>query len=210
MLLNPKVEKYLIDGCMRCPLGGTPQCKVLPWRKIIEHLRQAVLNSDLTEELKWGIPVYTHNGRNIVNIAALKDSVVVGFYKGALMEDTYKLLEQQGRVQSARIIRISDLEKLYQVEKVLLDYIKEAIELEISGKKVPTVGISEPLPEELILAFENDFLFKESFFALTPGRQRGYILHFSQPKNASTRIARIEKHKQNILMGKGMHDDYKK
>lgn len=206
--LNPLVDKYLIDGCMRCKYGGTPQCKVLNWTEELEALRQIVLETGLTEEIKWGVPVYTHKGKNIVNVSALKESANMGFYKGAIMKDSHQILEQQGNIQSARIIRFTDVARIHELKEVLKAYVLEAIAIEESGKKVETVKNPEPVPEELLQAFDEDPAFKKAFFALTPGRQRGYIIHFSQPKQTTTRMGRIEKNKQRILDGVGFHDRY--
>jgi uncharacterized protein YdeI (YjbR/CyaY-like superfamily) len=162
----------------------------------------------LKEEIKWGVPVYTLHGRNIVTVNALKASANLGFYKGAIMNDPHKILEQQGNIQSARLIRFTEVGKIKALENVLKSYLLEAIAIEESGKKLETVKNPEPLPEELVQAFEKDAAFKKAFFALTPGRQRGYIIHFSQPKQSQTRIGRIEKHKGQILNGVGLHDKY--
>jgi len=206
--LNPQVDKYLVDGCMRCKYGGTPQCKVLTWTEELETLRQIVLETGLTEEIKWGVPVYTQNGKNIVTVNALKDSANIGFYKGAIMKDSHKILEQQGNIQSARIIRFTDVERINKIKDILKSYVLEAIEIEKSGKKVETVKNPEPIPEELLQAFEDDAAFENAFYALTPGRQRGYIIYFSQPKQSATRISRIEKYKEQIFNGVGLHDKY--
>ena len=207
--LNPLVDKYLIDGCMRCKYGGTPQCKVLNWTEELETLRQIVLETGLMEEIKWGVPVYTLDGKNIVNISALKDSANIGFFKGAIMKDNHKILEQQGNIQAARLIRFTNVAKIEKLKDVLKAYILEAITIEESGKKVVTVKNPESIPEELLQAFEDDTAFENAFYALTPGRQRGYIIYFSQPKQSATRIGRIEKYKEQILNGVGLHDHYK-
>lgn len=207
--LNPLVDKYLVDGCMRCKYGGTPQCKVLTWTEELESLRQIVLETGLEEEIKWGVPVYTKNGRNIVTVNALKESANIGFYKGAIMTDSHKILEQQGNIQSARLIRFTDAAKIKKLKDVLKTYVLEAIALEESGKKVETVKNPEPIPDELLQRFKDDPAFKSAFYSLTPGRQRGYIIHFSQPKQSATRIGRIEKYKEQIFNGIGLHDKYK-
>lgn len=207
--LNPQVDNYLIDGCMRCKYGGTPQCKVNNWREELELLRQIVLETGLKEEIKWGVPVYTHNGKNIVTVNALKESANIGFYKGAIMKDEHKILERQGNIQASRIIRFTDVEQITKLKNELKEYVLEAIDIEKSGKKVETVKNPEPVPEELIEAFKEDPAFKKAFYALTPGRQRGYIIHFSQPKQSQTRVSRIEKYKQQIFNGVGLHDKYK-
>nr|WP_293012444.1 DUF1801 domain-containing protein [Mongoliibacter sp.] len=207
--MNPKIDKYLIDGCMRCKYGGTPQCKVLSWVQELELLRQIVLDTGLKEEIKWGVPVYTYDGKNIVTVNALKDSANIGFFKGAIMKDTHKILKQQGNIQSARLIRFSDVDSINELKDILKVYILEAIAIEKSGEKVKIVKNPEPIPEELLQAFDEDSSFKKAFFSLTPGRQRGYNIHFSQPKQAKTRIARIAKYKKQIKAGVGLHDNYK-
>lgn len=206
--LNPGVDKYLIDGCMRCKYGGTPLCKVNNWKEELEMIRQIVLETGLKEEIKWGAPVYTHQGKNIVSVAALKESANIGFFKGALLSDNHKILIQQGNLQSDRIIKFTGTEEIKKLENILKSYISEAIAIEESGQKVIFQKNPEPVPEELLQVFEQDPMFKKAFYALTPGRQRGYIIYFSQPKIAQTRIGRIEKYRQQILNGIGINDKY--
>jgi uncharacterized protein YdeI (YjbR/CyaY-like superfamily) len=191
---------------MRCKYGGTPKCKVLNWVGELKLLRTLVLSTGLSEEIKWGIPVYTYNGKNIVTINALKASANIGFFKGVLLKDEHKLLQQQGNIQSSRIIRFTEIKQIVEVKDKLLAYINEAIQLEISGKKITYKKNPEPIPEELTNAFKQDSAFKKAFYSLTPGRQRGYIIYFSQPKQSLTRIGRIEKLKSRILDGLGMND----
>lgn len=207
--LNPQVDKYLVDGCMRCKYGATPRCKVNFWKEELVLLRHIVLESGLTEEIKWGVPVYTHNGKNVMSVSALKESAVLSFFKGQLLSDPHKILQQQGNIQSGRIIRFTDHQTIADLLQVLKEYIAEAIEIEKSGKKVEIIKNQEPLPDELLEEFENDPVFKKAFYALTPGRQRGYIVYFSQPKQSQTRIGRIEKYRQQILNGIGMNDEYR-
>lgn len=207
--LNPQVDKYLLDGCMRCKYGGTPQCKVHNWREELEMLRQIVLETGLTEEIKWGAPVYTHKGKNIVSVGALKESVNIGFFKGVLLTDKHKILQQQGNLQSDRIVKFTNVKDIEKIKDVLKAYVLEAIEIEESGKKVEFKKNPEPIPDELLDAFEQDPAFNKAFYALTAGRQRGYIIHFSQPKQSQTRIGRIEKYKEQIFNGIGLNDKYK-
>lgn len=204
--LNPLVNKYLAEGCMRCKYGATPKCKVHPWREALELLRQIVLETGLKEEIKWSVPVYTHEGKNIVSVSALKDSANISFFKGVLLKDPKKILQQQGNLQSGRIIRFTNTADIKKLTTALKAYITEAVAVEESGQKVLYKRNPEPVPEELIQAFKADPVLKQAFHALTPGRQRGYIILFSQPKQEQTRIARIEKYKQQILQGKGIND----
>lgn len=207
--LNPQVDKYLLDGCMRCNYGGTPQCKVNNWREELELLRQIVLETGLTEEIKWGAPVYTHKGKNIVSVGALKESANIGFFKDVLLTDTFKILQQQGSLQSDRIIKFTNVHDIEKVKDVLKAYVLEAIAIEESGKKVEFKKNPEPIPAELLEIFEQDPSFEKAFYDLTPGRQRGYIIHFSQPKQSLTKIGRINKYKEQIFNGIGLNDKYR-
>lgn len=206
--MKPSVDKYLINGCMRCKYGGTPQCKVLNWVEELELLRQIVLETGLIEEIKWGVPVYTQNGKNIVTINALKESANIGFFKGVLLTDKSRILQQQGNLQSDRIIKFTNSANIEKLTNTLKEYILEAIEVEESGKKVKFKKNPEPIPDELLDAFEQDPVFKKAFYDLTLGRQRGYIIHFTQPKQSQTRIGRIEKYKEQIFNGIGLNDKY--
>lgn len=152
------------------------------------------------------MPVYTQNGKNILSVAALKEFVTVGFFKGVLLTDSQNTLQQQGNIQSGRIMKFKSTADVRSLTAVLKSYINEAVAIEAAGKKVVLKRNPEPIPEELIQAFDQDPAFERAFYALTPGRQRGYIIHFSQPKQAQTRIARIEKYKQQIVDGLGLHD----
>jgi uncharacterized protein YdeI (YjbR/CyaY-like superfamily) len=205
-LPNPLVDKYLLDGCMRCKYGATPQCKVHNWHDELVLLRALLQSTGLIEEIIWGSPVFTLNGKNVISLGVLKDCCVLGFFKGALLSDPHQILEQQGNIQAARIIRFTDTEKIQRLEKSIREYISEAIDFESQGLKVQTVKNPEPLPEELIATLEADPELKTAFYALTLGRQRGYIIHFSQPKQAQTRFSRIAKQRERILQGFGFHD----
>jgi uncharacterized protein YdeI (YjbR/CyaY-like superfamily) len=191
---------------MRCKYGGTPKCKVLNWVVELELLRHIVLETGLTEEIKWGVPVYTHKSKNVVTVNALKESANIGFFKGVLLTDKHKLLQQQGNLQSNRIIRFNNTDDIEAIKGVLKSYIKEAISIEESGQKVIFKKNPEPIPDELVRFFKKDPAFKKAFFALTDGRQRGYVIYFSQAKQTQTRIRRIEKYKEQIFSGKGLSD----
>lgn len=202
------IETYFLEGCGRCSLGGTPECKVHTWAKELKLLRNLLLECGLTEEVKWGQPCYTYNNHNIIILSTLKDACILSFLKGALMSDEAKLLVSQGEnVQSGRIIRFTDFRDIIKLENTLKDYVFEAIEIEKAGLKVVMKKTEDfPVPEELIQKFEENPSFKDAFYALTPGRQRGYLLHFAAPKQSKTRETRIEKYVPLIFNGKGMHD----
>jgi uncharacterized protein YdeI (YjbR/CyaY-like superfamily) len=209
--MNPQVDKYLVDGCMRCKFGGTPNCKVNNWEKELEELRKIVIKSALVEELKWGMPCYTLNNKNILMISAFKEYACISFFKGVLLKDKEKMLAAHGESsQSARMIKYTNSIQIKQQSNIIRAYIEEAIEIENSGKKVEFKKNLEPIPEELMVEFNKDLKFKKAFHELTPGRQRGYIIYFSQPKSTQSKLNRIEKCRENILNGIGLNDRYSK
>ena len=206
--MNPKIDNYLAEGCGRCPLGGTPNCKVHNWQKELKKLRMIVLECGLTEELKWGAPCYTFKQSNVAMVAALKESCVISFFKGVLLNDAEGILDKPGEnTQADRVIRFTDVREIVELETTLKAYIYEAIEVEKAGLKVNFKKDAEPMPEELKNALDENPDLKAAFETLTPGRQRGYIIHFSQPKQSKTRASRIEKCIPQILAGKGLYDD---
>ena len=205
--MNPKVDQYLLDGCMRCKYGGTPKCKVNNWINELEELRKIVIKSGLVEELKWGMPCYTSNNKNILMISAFKDYACISFFKGVLLKDKEKLLVAHGEnSQSVRIIKYTNSDQIIQQTRLIKTYIKEAIEIEKLGLKIEHRNNELVLPEELINQFKKNARFKKAFNGLTPGRQRAYNLFFSAAKQAATRETRIEKYKKQILDGKGIND----
>lgn len=205
--MTTDVNTYLAEGCGRCALGGTPDCKVHSWTNELKLLRQVVLDCGLTEESKWGVPCYTYHGDNIAVVSAFKNYACLSFFKGALLQDNHKILDKPGEnTQSARIIKITSTKQVQALSPTLKAYIFEAIEVEKAGLKVSFEKAPEPIPEELASKFKEEPNLKAAFEALTPGRQRGYILHFSQPKQAKTRVSRIEKCIPKIMEGKGFHD----
>jgi len=206
-VLNPKVDHYLTDGCGRCEYYATSRCKVHTWRKELEVLRSIVMETGLTEELKWSMPVYTSEGKNIVMISAFRDFCAVNFFKGSLLSDPAgKLIKPGENSQAGRYFKFTDLEAIAEMRNTILQYIREAVQIEKSGARVEFKKDPEPAPEELLQKFAEDPVFENAFYALTPGRRRGYILHFSQPKQSATRISRIEKCMEKIFSGKGMQD----
>ncbi len=197
--MNPKVDQYLTEGCGRCPLVGTPDCKVNKWPTELRALRTIVLECGLTEEVKWGIPCYTFEKSNVVTISALNEYCALGFFKGALLKDDHHILEKPGEnTQAARRIRFTNVQQIIELEPVLKAYINEAMEIEKAGLKVEFKKSPEPIPEELQKKFDEMLDLKTAFESLTPGRQRAYILYFSGAKQSKTREARIEKHIQRI------------
>ena len=208
MLMNTDIEAYFVDGCGRCSLGGTPECKVHRWTEELKLMRTLVNECGLTEEVKWGMPCYTFQTKNILNIVAFKEYCSIAFFKGALLKDELKVLQSPGEnSHHTRQFRFTNTQQIIQQYDLIKAYIFEAIEVEKSGKKITSPKASiEDFPEELIKKFTELPVFEVAFKALTPGRQRGYLLHFSQAKQSQTRITRIEKCIPKILEGKGFND----
>ncbi len=182
--------------------------KDAPWKESYEKLRIIVLDCGLTEELKWGCPCYTIDKKNVVLIHGFKDYCALLFHKGALLKDREGILVQQTEnVQSARQIRFKGLHEIVKLERLLKTYIHEAVEVEKAGLKVALKKTSGfEMPEEFALKLKALPALKKAFNALTPGRQRGYLLHFSAAKQSKTRAARIEKNVDRIMAGKGLED----
>lgn len=206
--MTKDVETYFLDGCGRCSLGGTPECKVHRWQHELVALRRIVLESGLTEECKWGVPCYTHQGKNIVLVSAFKNYCFISFFKGVLLQDEHGILAFAGEnSQVDKMIRFTNPEDVLKIEDWIKAYIFEAVEVEKAGLKVPKNSTLD-LPEELLRKFEEVPAFKAAFEALTPGKQRGYVLYFSQPKQSQTRTGRIEKCMPKIFNGEGLQDKY--
>ena len=192
--MNPKVDFYF--------------SKATKWQEEIMKLRMTILDCGLTEELKWGCPCYTFQKSNIVLIHVFKEYCALLFFKGALLNDANGLLIQQTKnVQAARQIRFTNVREIVKVKPILKAYIYEAIEVEKAGLKVNFKKTTEfIIPKELQNAFDETPTLKTAFKVLTPGRQRAYLLYFSAPKQSKTRASRVEKSRQRILNGEGLHD----
>ncbi|WP_191562573.1 YdeI/OmpD-associated family protein [Metabacillus idriensis] len=192
--MNRKVDEFL--------------SKAKKWKEEFEKLRNIVLDCELTEEFKWMHPCYTFEKKNIVLIHGFKEYCALLFHKGALLKDAHGILIQQTEnVQSARQIRFTNVQEIAEMETILKAYIYEAIEVEKAGLEVNFKKNTEfIIPEELQNEFHENPALKTAFEALTPGRQRAYILYFSQPKQSKTRQSRVEKYMQQILGGKGLND----
>jgi len=206
--MNTKVDKYLIDGCMQCKLGATPACKINNWQNELHFLRALILECGLIEDFKWMHPCYTYENKNIVLMHLFNEYCAILFPKGVLLKDKHSILIQQTEnSQTARQIRFKNLAEIENRKEIIKEYILEAIELEKSGAKVQLKSTADfAIPDELEIKFDEIANFKKAFYALTPGRQRGYLIHFSQPKQSSTRTSRIEKSLTKIFEGKGLND----
>ena len=192
--MNPKVDVYL--------------SKAKKWQEEFEKLRMIILDCQLTEDLKWGKPCYTFQNSNIVLIHGFKEYCALLFMKGALLKDDKGILiTQTENVQAARQIRFTNLQEIIEMEPILKAYIYEAIEVEKAGLKV---DYKKPAEFKITEEFQNKLdeipALKTAFEALTPGRQRAYLLYFSAPKQSKTRVSRVEKYIQHILNGKGLND----
>ncbi|MBI1368894.1 MAG: hypothetical protein GC162_09610 [Planctomycetes bacterium] len=192
---NPSVDGYLR--------------KNKKWSAELAKLRAIVLDTPLIEEVKWRVPCYTDHGRNIAFLGAFKDCCTLSFVKGVLLKDPKHILELPGPdTQSARVIRFDHLDRIVKLAPVLKAYLLEAIEIEKSGQKVQMKKTADfAVPEELQAKLDENPALKKAFAALTPGRQRGYLLYFAGAKQSKTRSARVDKHTPRILEGKGMLDD---
>jgi uncharacterized protein YdeI (YjbR/CyaY-like superfamily) len=192
--MNPKVDFYFAKG--------------KNWQEEIRKLRKVVLDCGLNEELKWGCPCYTFQKRNIVLIHVFKEYCALLFFKGALLNDTHGMLIQQTKnVQAARQIRFTNVREIAKMLSILKAYIYEAIEVEKAGLKVNYKKTTAfKIPEEFQNKLDKIPGLKTAFAGLTPGRQRGYLFYFSQPKQSKTRLSRVEKYIRRILNGKGIED----
>lgn len=191
--MNPKVDAFLR--------------RAKKWQAEQEKLRAILLGCPLTEELKWGQPCYTLQGKNIVLIGGFKEYCTLLFFKGALLSDPFGRLVAPGKTQAGRQFRFTSLQEIVAMEASLKTYIHEAIAVEKAGLKVKLKKHSEyAIPEELQKKLDKLPALKTAFEALTPGRQRAYMLHIAAPKQAKTRESRVEKCMQRILEGRGLND----
>lgn len=178
------------------------------WQKEIQQLRRIALSCGLTEELKWGCPCYTFDGRNIVLIHVFKEYCALLFFKGALLKDPEGILIQQTKnVQAARQLRFTSVKEIAEKSAIIKAYIFEEIEVEKAGLQVQLKKTKDfSIPEEFEKKLEENSSLNTAFEALTPGRQRAYIFYFSQPKQSKTREERVNKYLKHILNGKGLND----
>ena len=191
--MNPKVEAYI--------------GKMERWQDEAIFLREIILDCGLNEELKWSLPCYTYNGANVVIINPLKNYYALGFFKGALLQDTEGILSEiSENVQGVRLIRFTQVREIVRLSPTLKSYIYEAIEVERAGLKVIVKKKPLPIPEEFRCKLARHAGLKKAFDSLTPGRQRGYLLYFSAPKQSKTRESRIENCVRRILEGRGLND----
>jgi len=203
-----EADVFFDDGCGRCSLGGTPACKVNTWRQELALLREILLKSGLTETRKWGVACYMYGKQNMVLLGALKHGATLSYFKGSLMSDPGKLLHSPGEnSQAVRYMKFTSPEQVSEQAEIIAEYLREAMVLEETKQQVTFKKADEQEKcEELQRALNEDAELNKAFYALTPGRQRGYILFFNAAKQPKTRIDRIGKCRDKILIDKGLQD----
>lgn len=207
--MNKDVDQYFVVGCLRCEYGGTPKCKVHNWTEPLLMLRAILQETGLKEESKWGVPCYTLNGKNVLTLSALKEYCCVSFFKGTLLHDPNQILIRPGQnSQHYKLFKFTSGLEVVDQKEALLDFVKQAIQLEKSGQKVDKVQNPEPIPDELITRMEEMPSLKQAFYALTPGKQRSYNIYIGQPKQSLSRMKRVDQCIPKILNGEGFHDKY--
>lgn len=205
--MNPDLDSYFTEGCGRCDLYQTPACKVHSWTDSLAALRHILNQTELKEERKWSMPTYTIDGKNVLILSAFKHYCSLNFFKGALLEDPAGLLEFAGpNGREAKLFKFRSLAEVQAAEGRIFDFLEQAIRVEKEGLKIEKPKEEAVYPAELEAAFAADAGLEAAFKALSPGRQRGYLIHFNGAKQAATRRTRIEKWKPHILLGKGFHD----
>ncbi|PKN57532.1 MAG: hypothetical protein CVU56_10375 [Deltaproteobacteria bacterium HGW-Deltaproteobacteria-14] len=201
------VDAYLADGCGRCDQYQTPQCKVHLWTSALVELRALLVASGLSEEMKWGSPCYTLDGKNVVMLTSFKDHCALSFFKGVLLADERGVLAAPGpNSQAMRLFKFTSRDEVRAQRELVVRYLEEAIALERAGATVTFAASPEPMPAELSAQLAADPALSAAFDALTPGRRRSYILHVSGAKQAKTRAARAERCVPLILAGKGFNE----
>lgn len=198
---------YFLDGCGRCDLFATDLCKARKWSEPLHVLREILLATGLHEEVKWGQPTYTLKGKNVAMLFAFKDACGISFFKGVLLRDDGKLLVPAGENSHvARLLKVTTRSEVEKAAHWIRTYLEEAISLEKSGVKIPKPNKQLQVPESLVKKLEQDAALKHAWDALTPGRQRSFVLHISAAKQEQTQYNRIEKCIPKILAGKGFNE----
>lgn len=206
-MITTSVDVYLRDGCGRCEHFKTPACKVRRWRPVLDALRELLLSTELVEEMKWGSPCYTLDGRNVVMLVALKESCALSFFKGAALADDDGALVSPGpNSRFTRLLRFTSLEEVAARRRQAARFIEQAIALERAGTKVTPRASAEAVPAELARRLAEDSAVRRAFEALTPGRRRSHVLHVSGAKQQETRERRVERCVPDILAGRGFNE----
>lgn len=201
------IEDFFAKGCGRCDRFATPACSATHWHDGLTRLREICRSAGLVETVKWGHPCYMHAGRNIVLIGALQGDFRLNFFNAALMKDPEGLLERQGpNTQHPDSIRFTATGQVEERADAIHAYLRETMAYAEAGVKPPKTAQVLELPDELVDAMDADPELAEAFHALTPGRQRSYVIHLGSAKTAATRVSRIEKARPGILAGKGANE----
>jgi len=201
------IEDYFALGCGRCERFTTPDCSARLWSEGLARLRRICLDAGLAEAVKWGHPCYTHAGRNIAIIGALRGNFRLNFFHGALLKDPERVLEKQGpNTQHADSIRFTSAEQLQELAPVIAAYLAEAMGYAQDGIRPVREKRELELPDELLDALDADAELAEAFHGLTPGRQRSYVIGLNSAKSTATRVARIGKFRERIIAGKGANE----
>lgn len=204
---NKSAKSYLEEGCGRCELYQTPQCRVHLWSEPLRGLRVLLLASGMEEEMKWGSPCYTLGGQNVVLLMARKEYCALSFFQGVALEDPQQALVSPGpNSRFARLLRVTSLRELEQRRALIEGFLAQAMALARSGHKVQVEPANEPVPVELEERLAADPALRRAFEALTPGRRRSHILHIAQAKQAPTRHRRAEACIPRVLAGQGQHE----
>lgn len=208
MDMTTEADVYFKDGCGRCDKGATDDCKARTWAKVLAALRKIILTTELEEDCKWGQPIYTLNGKNLLLLSAFNAHVRIAFFNGALLKDPENVLQLPGpNSHVSRDMRFETVKEVTSQKQFILDYIAEAIANEKAGKRVPKKSVDDyDMPEELIQALDEDPAFAEAFDALTPGRKKSYIIHIGGAKQAKTRASRVEKCMPKVYAGLGFNE----
>ena len=198
------IEDFFSKGCGRCKRFATPECSTRRWATGLHDLRRICLGSGLIETVKWGHPCYTYSDRNIAILGAFRDDFRITFFSAGLMKDPDGVLEKQGpNTQTPGMIRFVDNAQVAKMERIIQAYLKEAMGYAEAGLKPQKQEREIQLPEELVEALESDPELSEGFNALTPGRQRSYVINLAAAKTSTTRVSRIARFRDKILAGKG-------
>lgn len=204
---NTSVDSFLQEGCGRCDLYQTPQCKVHLWTNELQLLRELVRQTELVEEMKWGFPCYTLNGRNVLMLAALREFCAISFLNGAALVDESGLLQSPGpNSRYARYLTFTSTSQISQSQLQIAELIEQAIQFARSGKKFTPPNEERPVPAELSARLESDPQLQQAFDELTPGRQRSHLIYIEQAKSTDARERRVERCIPKILIGKGYNE----
>lgn len=199
--MEKNVDEYLINGCGRCKYYATENCKVNPWRKGLSILRDLALVTGLEECIKWGVPCYMYNGKNVFMIAAFRNYFCISFFKGIMMDDPGKILTRPGEnTQTARLLKFNDLDKVEPLKDTILAYMQEAMEIEKSDTELRQRPRPEDYPTELELFFNEHPEYEVMFKSLSSSKRRGYILYINQGQNPVDRIERVEKLRKDLFL----------